>query len=81
AADSFDCRTFFATVGLNSKSEDQLFKIFRVLDHSESGFIEEEELSIFLKHFSDSARALTEAEVKAFLEAGDYDGDGKIGLD
>ncbi|NXT68820.1 PRVB protein, partial [Chaetops frenatus] len=80
AADSFDYKTFFVKVGLNSKSKDQVAKVFGILDQDRSGFIEEDELKLFLKNFSASARALTAAE-KAFLAAGDSDGDGKIGVD
>ncbi|NXK34913.1 PRVB protein, partial [Piprites chloris] len=81
AADSFDYKTFFVKVGLNSKSKDKLAKASGILDQDRSGFIEEEELKLSLKNFSASARALTDAETKAFLAAGDSDGDGKIGVD
>ncbi|NXJ89084.1 PRVB protein, partial [Corythaixoides concolor] len=73
-ADSFDYKTFFVKVGLNSKSKDQLTKVFGILD-------QEDELKLFLQNFSASARALTDAETKAFLAVGDSEGNGKIGVD
>ncbi|NWU95486.1 PRVT protein, partial [Upupa epops] len=81
ADDSFNYKSFFSTVGLCNKTPDQIKQVFRILDKSQSGFIEEEELRLFLQNFSSSARELTSAETKAFLAAGDTDGDGKIGLD
>uniref|UniRef100_A0A8C8BJJ9 Parvalbumin n=1 Tax=Otus sunia TaxID=257818 RepID=A0A8C8BJJ9_9STRI len=72
AAHSFDYKTIFVKVGLNSKSKDQLTKAFGILDQDRSDFTEEDELN---------ARALTDAETKAFLAAGDSDGDSKIGVD
>ncbi|XP_039991432.1 parvalbumin 3 [Xiphias gladius] len=81
AADSFKYKDFFAKVGLAAKTIDDIKKAFAIIDQDKSGFIEEEELKLFLKNFSASARALTNAETEAFLKAGDSDGDGKIGVD
>ncbi|NXK44822.1 PRVB protein, partial [Chauna torquata] len=81
AADSFNYKSFFIEVGLNSRSKDELAKVFEILDQDKSSFIEEDEQKLFLQNFSASARALTDAETKAFLAAGDSDGDGKIGVD
>ncbi|XP_011602756.1 parvalbumin alpha-like [Takifugu rubripes] len=81
AADSFNHKSFFAKVGLAGKSKEDIAKAFGIIDQDKSGFIEEDELKLFLQNFSASARALTDTETKAFLKAGDTDGDGKIGVD
>ncbi|XP_034045372.1 parvalbumin beta-2-like [Thalassophryne amazonica] len=81
AADSFDHTKFFQTCGLAKKSADDVKKAFQIIDQDGSGFIEEDELKLFLQNFSSGARALTDKETKAFLQAGDTDGDGKIGAD
>ncbi|XP_060882654.1 parvalbumin beta-like [Labrus mixtus] len=81
AADSFNYKTFFKACGMAGKSLDEVKKAFAIIDQDNSGFIEEEELKLFLQNFSAGARALTDKETAAFLAAGDSDGDGKIGVD
>ncbi|XP_047434070.1 parvalbumin-7 isoform X1 [Mugil cephalus] len=81
AADTFDPKKFFEMVGMKAMSAENVKKVFLVLDVDGSGFIEEEELKFVLKGFSNDGRDLTDAETKAFLNAADKDGDGKIGID
>ncbi|XP_037553171.1 parvalbumin-7 [Nematolebias whitei] len=81
AAVTFEPKKFFETVGMKAMSAENVKKVFQVLDVDGSGFIEEEELKFVLKGFSKEGRDLTDAETKAFLQAADKDGDGKIGID
>ncbi|KAM3864120.1 parvalbumin beta-2-like [Diretmus argenteus] len=81
AADSFCHTKFFKSCGLAGKSSDEVKKAFHIIDQDQSGFIEEDELKLFLQNFKKDARALTAAETAKFLQLGDVDGDGKIGVD
>ncbi|XP_013890042.1 parvalbumin-7 isoform X2 [Austrofundulus limnaeus] len=78
---TFEPKKFFEMVGMKAMSAENVKKVFQVLDVDGSGFIEEEELKFVLKGFSKDGRDLTDAETKAFLQAADKDGDGKIGID
>ncbi|KAK5880965.1 hypothetical protein CesoFtcFv8_021819 [Champsocephalus esox] len=81
AKDSFSPKMFLKTVGLSKKNTTEIKRIFTILDQDKSGFIEQDELQLFLQNFSKGARPLTAAETRGFLLQGDSDGDGKIGLE
>ncbi|XP_068192704.1 parvalbumin 8 [Antennarius striatus] len=81
APDSFCPKKFFQMCGLTKKSSQDVKKVFSILDNDANGFIEEDELKLFLQKFSPGARALTDKEVKDFLSAADDDSDGRIGVD
>lgn len=80
-AGTFNHKKFFQACGLSAKSEAEVKSAFDKIDQDKSGFIEEEELKLFLQNFKAGARALTDAETLTFLKAGDTDGDGKIGAE
>ncbi|XP_044156684.1 parvalbumin alpha [Bufo gargarizans] len=81
APDSFNHKKFFEMAGLKGKSKESMIQAFKVLDQDNSGFIEEDELCLILKGFDPKGRVLTAKETKDLLNAGDKDGDGKIGMD
>ncbi|XP_068108056.1 parvalbumin alpha-like [Hyperolius riggenbachi] len=81
AADSFNHKKFFELCGLKSKSKDVMKKVFEILDQDRSGYIEKEELCLILKGFTKEGRELSDKETTELLNAGDKDGDGKIGVD
>ncbi|XP_038676439.1 parvalbumin beta 3-like [Scyliorhinus canicula] len=80
-AGTFNHKKFFALSGLSKKTDAEIATVFDILDQDRSGFIEVDELKLFLQNFSATARTLNDSETKAFLDAGDSDHDGKIGVD
>ncbi|XP_043398733.1 parvalbumin alpha isoform X2 [Chelonia mydas] len=80
-AESFCHKKFFEIVGLKKKSQEDVKKVFHILDKDQSGFIEEDELKFVLKGFTPDGRDLSDKETKMLLAAGDKDGDGKIGIE
>uniref|UniRef100_A0A8D3CTG8 Parvalbumin n=1 Tax=Scophthalmus maximus TaxID=52904 RepID=A0A8D3CTG8_SCOMX len=79
--ESFCHKKFFGTCGLSAKSPADVKAAFDIIDQDKSGFIEEDELKLFLQTFKAGARSLTDTETKNLLKAGDTDNDGKIGAD
>ncbi|XP_043944878.1 parvalbumin-2-like [Protopterus annectens] len=80
-ADSFNYRMFFAKAGIIGRSTEQLKQIFTVLNQDNSGFIKKDQLKLILQSFCAAARELSDAETMALMQAGDTDGDGKIGVE
>uniref|UniRef100_A0A672FLH5 Parvalbumin n=1 Tax=Salarias fasciatus TaxID=181472 RepID=A0A672FLH5_SALFA len=81
SADSFCPKQFFQLCGLTKKSPQDVKKVFEILDNDGNGYIERDELKGFLQRFCPGARALTDKEITAFLNAADDDSDGRIGVD
>ncbi|KAM7386780.1 hypothetical protein PAMA_009415 [Pampus argenteus] len=79
-AGTFNHKKFFKACGLTGKADADIENAFNIIDRDNSGYIEEEELKLFLQNFDKGGRALSDAETKDFLKAGDTDGDGKIGV-
>ncbi|TFK02112.1 Parvalbumin, thymic CPV3 [Platysternon megacephalum] len=67
--------------GSELQVQEQLAKVFGILALDRSGFIEEDELKLFLQNFSTRIRTLTDAKTKASLAAVDSDGADNIGVD
>ncbi|KAL6095278.1 uncharacterized protein ACO6RY_16513 [Pungitius sinensis] len=62
--DSFSPRAFFKAVGLSKKTPTEIESVFKILDQDKSGFIEQDELQLFLQNFSKGARALARTETR-----------------
>ncbi|XP_065119401.1 parvalbumin, thymic CPV3-like [Paramisgurnus dabryanus] len=81
APDSFHPKKFFQLSGMTKKSPQDLKKVFKMMDKDDSGYIEEDELKVFLQRFSADARLLTDKETKAFLATAADNSNGKIGAE
>ncbi|KAL8219372.1 UNVERIFIED_CONTAM: hypothetical protein K2H54_021998 [Gekko kuhli] len=82
ATDSFSYKKFFEMVGMKKEMiQQQLQKVFKILDNNGNGFIDKNELKNFLLNFKSGSRMLTDRETNDFLKAGDTNGDGRISLD
>ncbi|XP_077195735.1 parvalbumin alpha [Paroedura picta] len=81
APDSFNHKKFFEMTGMKKKNQEDMKRIFHILDKDRSGFLEQDELKFLLQGFLPQGRVLTGKEVQILLTAGDKDGDGKIGVD
>uniref|UniRef100_A0A8C1S4Q3 Parvalbumin n=2 Tax=Cyprinus carpio TaxID=7962 RepID=A0A8C1S4Q3_CYPCA len=73
AVDSFDPKRFFEMVGLKAKSAEDVKKAFHILDADSSDCI--------TSTLQTDNLDLSDKETKAFLQAADKDGDGKIGAE
>ncbi|XP_058047110.1 parvalbumin alpha [Ahaetulla prasina] len=81
ATNTFDYKKFFEMLGLKNKSLQELKMFFSILDTDKNGYLETGEIQVMLQIFSPNSRHLTDKETQEFMNAGDKDEDGKIGID